>query len=101
MVVFDGGYHGGVLTFGHGIAPANVDRADWIVGVYNDVEGVQKLLQSSSDIAAVIVEGMQGAGGCIPATMEFLLAIQTTAAKVCSFLLPLLSNIIKTHTNAP
>jgi glutamate-1-semialdehyde 2,1-aminomutase len=82
VVVFEGGYHGGVLSFGHGIASSNVDINDWKLGQYNDVEGTMELLQNQTDVAAVIVEGMQGAGGCIPATEEFLKAIQTTAAKV-------------------
>ncbi|KAJ5197136.1 glutamate-1-semialdehyde 2-1-aminomutase [Penicillium cf. viridicatum] len=77
IIVFRGGYHGGVLSFIHGIADNNVDRDDWILGTYNDAEGAQKLIFDHKGIAAaVLVEGMQGAGGCIPAAANFLLAIQ-------------------------
>lgn len=82
--MFDGGYHGGVLSFGHGISPNNVDQDDWVLGQYNDVEGIKALIKNTPDVAAIIVEGMQGAGGCIPASPEFLRAIQETAAKVIS-----------------
>jgi hypothetical protein len=37
------------------------------------------------DIAAVLVEGMQGAGVCISGTDEFLLQLQSSAKKVCQF----------------
>jgi glutamate-1-semialdehyde 2,1-aminomutase len=77
VIVFNGGYHGGILSFAHGVAENNVDRGDWIVGKYNDVEGVQTLISKYKGFAAaVLVEGMQGAGGCIPGTAEFLHAIQ-------------------------
>ncbi|KAE8364757.1 pyridoxal phosphate-dependent transferase [Aspergillus caelatus] len=77
IIVFKGGYHGGVLTFAHGIAENNVDKGDWIIGTYNDVEGTRKLISENKDtVAAVLVEGMQGAGGCIPGTAEFLHMIQ-------------------------
>jgi glutamate-1-semialdehyde 2,1-aminomutase len=80
VIVFEGAYHGGVLTFVHGVAPNTVDRNDWIIGRYNDVEGTKRLIAESKDIAAaVLLEGMQGAGGCIPATAEFLHAVQDAA----------------------
>ncbi|KAE8383943.1 pyridoxal phosphate-dependent transferase [Aspergillus alliaceus] len=78
VIVFSGGYHGGVLTFAHGVAENNVDKADWIIGRYNDVEGTRRLISENKGIAAgVLVEGMQGAAGCIPGTAEFLHTIQT------------------------
>ncbi|KAL4864916.1 hypothetical protein BDV12DRAFT_188570 [Aspergillus spectabilis] len=79
-IVFEGAYHGGVLSFAHGIASNNVDKADWIVGRYNDVEHTRELIAANKDVAAaVLVEGMQGAGGCIPGTAEFLHAVQEVA----------------------
>ncbi|KAL3496168.1 pyridoxal phosphate-dependent transferase [Aspergillus germanicus] len=80
VIVFKGAYHGGVLTFVHGVASNTVDRNDWIIGQYNDVESTKRLIAESKDIAAaVLLEGMQGAGGCIPATAEFLHAVQEAA----------------------
>lgn len=82
IIAFRGGYHGGVLSFGHGIAKNTVDKDDWVLGTYNDVEGVKTLIRSTPEAAAVIVEAMQGAGGCIPGSHEFLTAIQETAKEV-------------------
>ncbi|KAJ0419907.1 pyridoxal phosphate-dependent transferase [Aspergillus carlsbadensis] len=80
VIVFEGAYHGGVLTFFHGVASNTVDRNDWIIGQYNDVEGTKRLItESKGTAAAVLLEGMQGAGGCIPATSEFLHAVRDAA----------------------
>ncbi|KAI0597470.1 pyridoxal phosphate-dependent transferase [Biscogniauxia sp. FL1348] len=82
VLVFSGGYHGGVLSFGAGkAAPNNVDRDDWVIGKYNDVESAKSLIEGTADLAAVLVEGMQGSGGCIPGSSEFLHAIQDSARK--------------------
>ncbi|KAL4733645.1 Alpha/Beta hydrolase protein [Aspergillus similis] len=80
VIVFEGAYHGGVLSFAHGPAPNNVDRDDWILGQYNDNDGAVQLITQNKDVAAaVLVEGMQGAGGCIPGTADFLHTIQDAA----------------------
>ncbi|KAL2826665.1 pyridoxal phosphate-dependent transferase [Aspergillus cavernicola] len=80
VIIFEGAYHGGVLQFAHGIASNNVDKNDWIIGPYNNIEGAKRLIAENKGIAAaVLVEPMQGAGGCIPGTPEFLHAVQKTA----------------------
>lgn len=85
VVVFSGGYHGGVLGFWDGVQENGVDQGEWVIGKYNDVEGAKKLIEQG-DIAAVLVEGMQGAGGCIVGTKDFLMQIQESAKKVsCLF----------------
>ncbi|KAI1879884.1 hypothetical protein JX265_001505 [Neoarthrinium moseri] len=82
VLVFCGGYHGAVLSFGDGkVAENNVDRADWVVGKYNDVESTRTLIQNTPDLAAVLVEGMQGSAGCIRGTRDFLLTIQEESKK--------------------
>lgn len=82
VVVFNRGYHGGVLGFKDGKpAPNNVDPNDWIIVKYNDVDAATKAIQSEG-VAAVLLEGMQGNGGCILGTTEFLTGIQNAAAKV-------------------
>lgn len=80
-VVFYGGYHGAVLGFWDGVQENGVDKDEWVIGKYNDVDGAKALIEQD-DIAAVLVEGMQGAGGCISATKEFLLQLQMSARKV-------------------
>lgn len=83
VVVFSGGYHGAVLSFGDGtVSFNNVNRDDWIIARYNDVEAAKKAIEETTDLAAVLVEGMQGAGGCIPATEEFMHVVQESAKKV-------------------
>ena len=64
-----------------GFAPNNVDQGSWIVAEYNDIESAKAAI-AQDDVAAVIVEGLQGAGGCVVGTKEFLTAVQDTAKKV-------------------
>jgi glutamate-1-semialdehyde 2,1-aminomutase len=72
VMVFEGGYHGGVFYFGHGGSPLNMPLP-WLMAEYNDVEGTRSLLRRhAGELAAVIVEPMQGSGGCIAGTPEFL-----------------------------
>ncbi|KAL6872678.1 glutamate-1-semialdehyde aminotransferase [Trichoderma longibrachiatum] len=81
VVVFNRGYHGGVLGFKGGKpAPNNIDPDDWIVVKYNDLDAATKAIEGEG-VAAVLVEGMQGNGGCIVSTEEFLTEIQIAAAK--------------------
>lgn len=81
VVVFNGGYHGAVIGFKGGKPEANnVDMDDWLVARYNDAESARSAI-SGEDVAAVLVEGMQGSGGGIPGTDEFLQAIQEASVK--------------------
>jgi glutamate-1-semialdehyde 2,1-aminomutase len=60
VLVFSGGYHGAVLAFfGGEVAPNNVDRDDWVIGQYNNIDSAKSLIEGTPDLAAVIVEGMQ------------------------------------------
>jgi glutamate-1-semialdehyde 2,1-aminomutase len=75
VVVFDGGYHGGVLTFA-GHRDVNVPH-DWIVSTYNDTRAVDAVFAEQGDaIAAVLVEPLQGSAGCIPGDAEFLRSLR-------------------------
>jgi len=75
VMVFDGGYHGGVLTFG-AHREVNVPH-DWVVCEYNDVHGVEAAFERSGhQLAAVLVEPLQGSAGCIPGRPEFLAALR-------------------------
>ncbi len=76
VMVFEGGYHGGVFYFRNGGIPLNLPL-DWVVAPYNDIEGALALLrQHRADLAAVLVEPMLGSGGCLPADPAFLLALR-------------------------
>jgi glutamate-1-semialdehyde 2,1-aminomutase len=72
VMVFSGGYHGGLLYFGNGGSPVNVPFP-YVVACYNDVDATRALVRKhGSDLACVLVEPMIGSGGCIPGTPEFL-----------------------------
>ncbi|KAM4059539.1 aminotransferase class-III domain-containing protein [Hirsutella rhossiliensis] len=82
IVVFANGYHGSVLGFAGGQAAANnVDVDDWIVAEYNHLESAAKAIRSPG-VAAVLMEGMQSAGGCVCGTPEFLACVEQTASEV-------------------
>jgi glutamate-1-semialdehyde 2,1-aminomutase len=78
VLVFKGGYHGGVLAFGGGEpSPVSVPHA-WVLGDYDDVEGTRALIRAHA-LGAILVEPMLGAGGCIPASDAFLRMLREEA----------------------
>jgi glutamate-1-semialdehyde 2,1-aminomutase len=82
VVVFSGGYHGGCYTFPDNHPAENcVDKDDWIIAEFNDVDDTRKKIEESDDVAAVVVEGMQGRGPCLVGTNAFLQQVQESAKK--------------------
>ncbi len=71
ILVFDGAYHGGVLSF---VKPSPITAPfPFILAQYNDVEGTAALIaRHRHELAAVLIEPMIGAGGGITADREFL-----------------------------
>lgn len=83
VVVFTGGYHGGCYTFPGDRAAENcVDRDDWIIAEFNDIKDTKRKIEESDDVAAVLIEGMQGRGPCLVGTHDFLHQVQASAKKV-------------------
>jgi glutamate-1-semialdehyde 2,1-aminomutase len=79
VLVFEGAYHGGVLSFGSAAASVNVPH-DWLLAPYNDLEAAAAHVKRDGDaLAAILVEPMLGAGGCIPGTVEFLHGLRKLA----------------------
>jgi glutamate-1-semialdehyde 2,1-aminomutase len=75
LLVFHGGYHGGVLFFSSGGAAWNAPYP-FVVAPYNDLAGTTALIEEhAGDLAAVLVEPMLGSGGCIPAAPGFLAGV--------------------------
>lgn len=83
IVVFSNGYHGGTLSF-----PSNLNLEvntnlphEFVIAPYNDIEGTKALLATEppQSIAAILVELVQGSGGCVPGTKAFLNYLDTTA----------------------
>jgi glutamate-1-semialdehyde 2,1-aminomutase len=84
IMVFDNGYHGGTLSFHSRESPSNLPH-DFVFGKLNDARATQMLM--NEDVAAIIVEPMQGAGGLLPATREFLLFLRESATRVGAVLI--------------
>lgn len=81
ILVFEAGYHGSVFYFGHHGNPLNLPL-DWVMGQYNEIDTTRELIRSNAgDLAAILVEPMQGSGGCIPAEPAFLNMLRDEATR--------------------
>jgi glutamate-1-semialdehyde 2,1-aminomutase len=81
VMVFEGGYHGGVFFFETAAgSPVNAPFP-FVVGRYNDVESATRLIaEHAHELAAVVVEPVQGSGGVIPGAPAFLRALRDATA---------------------
>jgi glutamate-1-semialdehyde 2,1-aminomutase len=87
ILVFEGGYHGGVFYFRDGGSPINAPY-DYLVGRYNDLAaGRETTLAHRGDLAAILVEPMIGSGGCIPGEREFLAGLRALADETGAILI--------------
>lgn len=81
VMIFDSAYHGGLFSFGAHPAPLNVP-IPYIKSVFNDVEAITRDIKDhAGDLAAVIVEPLQGGAGVIPGDPEFLHALRRETEK--------------------
>jgi len=81
VMVFEGAYHGGMLSFAHGTSPMNIPFP-YVVGRYNDLERTLGLIERHEhELAAIVIEPMMGAGGCIAAEPEFLAGLRAAASR--------------------
>jgi len=79
VLVFDGAYHGGVLSFGGAAGSVNVPH-EWHRAPYNDLDAAAAHVRRDGDqIAAILVEPMLGSGGCIAGTPQFLQGLRRLA----------------------
>jgi glutamate-1-semialdehyde 2,1-aminomutase len=87
ILVFAGGYHGGVFYFrGHG-SPINAPFP-FLVGRYNDIDAVAALMAPHrGELAAILIEPMLGGGGCIPAERGFLHYLRELASETGAILI--------------
>jgi glutamate-1-semialdehyde 2,1-aminomutase len=84
IAVFDGAYHGGLLYFGHG-GEALQAPFDYVRLPYNDIAAVRGAVDDS--VAALIVEPMMGAAGCIPAEPGFLSGLREVCDRTGALLI--------------
>src|SRR5215467_9916364 len=80
IMVFKGGYHGGLLYFGGGGIPINAPFP-FVLARYNESDGTRVTIRrEAGDLAAILVEPMMGSAGCIPADVEFLAMLRAEAS---------------------
>jgi len=81
ILVVQGGYHGGVLSFAGGAAPWNAPY-EFVVAPFGDLPRTEALVdEHATELAAVLVEPMLGSGGCLPATSEYLTGLFAAARR--------------------
>ncbi|UCE44227.1 MAG: aspartate aminotransferase family protein [Candidatus Bathyarchaeota archaeon] len=86
---FEGGWHGGYDAVHTAVKPpldipesgglTSGTSKDTLALPYNDIEEVRRRVKNE-EMAAIIVEPVIGAGGCIPAEREFLMGLR----EICS-----------------
>ena len=82
VLVFHGGYHGGLLYFASGAAPWNAPY-HFVMAPYNDTAKALAVIdEHAASLAAVVMEPMLGSGGCVPASEEFAQRVFTRAHAV-------------------
>ena len=81
VMAFERAYHGGVFVFKEGGSPINLP-VEWVMARYNEIDSTVALIDNhAADLAAIVVEPMMGAGGCIPADPAFLAALRERASR--------------------
>jgi glutamate-1-semialdehyde 2,1-aminomutase len=87
IMVFKGGYHGGLLYFGGGGIPINAPFP-FVLARYNDIEGTRAMIKrEAADLAAILVEPMMGSAGCIPAERAFLAMLREESTRAGTVLI--------------
>ncbi|MGE0700489.1 MAG: aspartate aminotransferase family protein, partial [Hyphomicrobiaceae bacterium] len=87
VLVFTGGYHGGVLYFRKGGSPVNAPFP-FLLARYNDIDSVRALAKANAaDLACIVAEPMFGSTGCVPATDAFLHGLRQVADETGALLI--------------
>src|SRR5438309_9916754 len=87
ILVFAGGYHGGVFYF-RGKGSAVNAPFDFLLAEYNDIAGTRAAVAPHrADLAAILIEPMLGGSGCIPAEREFLADLRVLASETGAILI--------------
>ena len=81
IMVFEGSYHGGVFFFGTAAGSPINAPFPFVVAPYNDVETAVRLIaERAHELAAVLVEPVQGWAGAIPGERAFLQGLRDATA---------------------
>jgi glutamate-1-semialdehyde 2,1-aminomutase len=82
IMVFEGAYHGSVFHFASAQGTAINAPFPFVVATYNDADEARRLVaEHAHELAAVIVEPLQGSGGVIPGDADFLRALREATAE--------------------
>jgi len=82
ILAFQGGYHGGVLSFAYGVGSPINAPFPCVLAPFNDEEATLTLIEGHArELAAIIVEPMMGGGGGIPGTRPFLEMLRAAATR--------------------
>jgi len=94
ILVFSGGYHGSTLVFPMALmqgstAPCMNLPHDFVHAPYNNIPETRAILEDlpKDTLAAILVEPVQGSGGCRAATKEFLHFLRGVADKTGALLI--------------
>ena len=90
IMVFDGAYHGSTIGFSrvYGHNAINLPHK-WVHGAYDSIERTKTALKDidSHDLAAILVEPMQGNAGARPCSLDFLRYLRTFASEIGALLI--------------
>src|SRR5262249_20391565 len=87
ILVFEGAYHGSVLSFANPPSVTNLPY-DFVIAPYNDTERVRRRRdKAGQEPAGTLVEPMVGAGGCTAGGPGFLAMLGTEAKGGGAFLI--------------
>ncbi|KIW00475.1 uncharacterized protein PV09_07998 [Verruconis gallopava] len=95
VLVFSNAYHGGTLMFSMALMRGDLNSAninlphEFVFAPFNNIEETQEIVEAlpKESLAAIIVEPVQGSGGCRPATREFMLYLRKLADSLDSVLI--------------
>lgn len=86
ILVFSGGYHGSTLVFPIALmkgstAPSMNLPHDFVHAPYNNITETDVIIKNlpQESLAAILVEPVQGSGGCRPATKDFMQYLRQVA----------------------
>ncbi|KAL3427433.1 aminotransferase class-iii [Phlyctema vagabunda] len=88
IMVFKGGYHGGLAAFGKLEGKTMNAPHKFVIGPYNDISGMSAMVEEhKADLACIFLELMQGSSGCLPADGDFIKAVRAKATEVGAVLM--------------
>ncbi|RAH42488.1 aminotransferase class-III [Aspergillus brunneoviolaceus CBS 621.78] len=84
VLAFENGYHGSVTSFFPSSDPLRLLHP-FVLGRFNDHEFIRQVVDE--DIGVIILEPLQGAGGCVLATKAFPTSIRNEATRIGAILI--------------